>query len=231
MTEFLNTYGTAYVVTLLCLLQILTKWMTGHTYKRLLRAAKDMGHTKHPFMKSLCMKFETCYKLKIGVPNVGTYVEKYLCQYRVLGLRLHTWDTFCNQCMLLAMTGSLCAGMGAIVLNLSRGVIFVNLFAGVLGSGLVLLCDNLFGIQNKRNLLRLEMMDYLENIFKPRLENETFHSQMLDEYQRQYFEDEKSEKEKVVSLPERELAHKKIQGVEVTKEEEEVILDVLREYM
>lgn len=231
MTELLNHYGIVYGVVLLCLLEIIAKGMLSHTYKRLMNAAKDMGHSEHRLMKSLRVKFETCYKLKIGVSNVDIFVEKYLRHYRVMGLHLKTWEAFCNQCMLLAMIGSLGGGIWAMIQGLNQRVIFLSLFAGILGNGIILLFDGLYGVQNKRELLRIDMMDFLENIYKPRLENETFHSQMMEEYQQEYFDKDADKIAKVVNLVPREEEQDPELSIDFTKEEEEVIRDVIREYM
>ncbi|MCH5266058.1 MAG: hypothetical protein J1F02_09175 [Lachnospiraceae bacterium] len=245
MAEFLNHYGVVYGVALLCVLEIAVKGMLGHTYRRLIKAARDMGHSRHRLINALRMKFETCYQLKIGVPNVEVFVEKYLRHYRVFGLYIKTWETFCNQCMLLAMIGSFGGGIWAMVLDLERSVIFASLFAGVLGNGIILLFDCFFGIGNKLEILRIDMMDFLENIYKPRLENETFHTQMMKEYQQEYFTESWEEQgdsrpsEKIVSLmsretetaPAEESEPERMLSFEFTKEEEEVIRDVIREYM
>lgn len=230
MTEFMNHYGIVYGVLLICALEVLLKGILSHTYRRLIRAAKDMGRSEHRLMKSLRVKFEACYRLKIGVPNVNIFVEKYLRHYRVLGLHLRTWEALCNQCMLLTMMGSLGGGILAMIKGLEQGVIFSSLFAGILGNGVILLFDGIYGVHNKRELLRVDMMDFLENIYKPRLENETFHSQMMEEYQHEYFDDDIEKAAKVVNLVPKEELKPEV-PIEFTKEEEEVIRDVIREYM
>lgn len=231
MTDFMNQYGAVYGVALLCMLAILAKGMLSYTYHRLIRAAKDMGHSSHRLMKSLRMKFETCYQLKIGVSNVDIFVEKYLCHYRVFGLHLKTWEAFCNLCMLLSMIGSLASAILAMALELDRYIVFSGLVVGVLGNGVVLVFDCLYGIANKREMLRVDMLDFLENIYKPRLENETFHAQMMEEYQQEYFDESADKPGKVVNLVPKESETKKDYQIEFTKEEEEVIRDVIREYM
>lgn len=114
--------------------------------------------------------------------------------------------------------------------GLEQGVIFSSLFAGILGNGVILLFDGIYGVHNKRELLRVDMMDFLENIYKPRLENETFHSQMMEEYQHEYFDDDIEKAAKVVNLVPKEELKPEV-PIEFTKEEEEVIRDVIREYM
>ena len=231
MTDFMNEKWLALGVLALCGLEILIKGMLSHTYRRLLRAAKDMGHSGHPLMKSLCRKFETCYQLKIGVPNVDIFVEKYLRHYRVLGLHFRTWEGFCNLCMVLAMLASLGGGIAAMAMERGWEAMLWCISAGVVGVGAILIFDCFFGIGGKRDLLRVDMIDYLENVFKPRLENEIFHAPVMEKYQREYFDDAADRSDKVVDfVPKAEDAEKEYR-IEFTKEEEEVIRDVIREYM
>lgn len=231
MTEFLNDYGIVCGVGVLCFLELLTRAMLSHTYRRLIKAAKDMGHSEHRLMRSLRIKFETCYQLQIGVPNVQVFVDKYLSHYRVLGLHLKTWDVFCGQCMLVTMAGSLAAGIWGMFGGFDEKMIFLSFFAGVAGNGFMLLVDSLFGIHNKRELLRIDMMDYMENIYKPRMENETFHTEEMEEYQREYFTEKVENPQNVVSLIPKSREQKREISMEFTKEEEAVIRDVIREYM
>ncbi len=228
MTDFVNEKWLAAGVLALCGLEILAKGIVSHTYRRLLRAVRDMGHSKHPLMKMLCRKFEACYQLRIGVPNVDIFVEKYLRHYRVLGLTFKSWEGFCNLCMLLAMLGSLGGGIAAMVMNLDWRVMLWSISSGLAGVGAILLFDCLFGISGKRDMLRVDMIDYLENVYKPRLENEVFHAPMMEEYQREYFEEAPGRSDKVVDFASRAAEP---DGIEFTAEEEAVIRDVIREYM
>ena len=232
MTEFLNQFGMVYVIGGLCLFGALIRGMVSHTYSRLVRAAKDMGHSEHRMMKTLCNKFETCYQLKIGVPDVPVFVEKYLRHYTVFGLRLGVWELFGHFFMLLSMILSFCGAVCAMAWDLDSKVVYSALFAGVVGDGILLLLDCLFHVADKRNLVRVDMVDFLENVYKPRLENETFRPEMMEEYQREYFEESGQHQGKVVNLPtrEQERAREPV-PVEFTKEEEKIIRDVLREYM
>lgn len=256
MTEFIKQYGAVYVTALFCVMEILSRGMLSHTYRRLIRAAEDMGRSDHRLMKSLRMKFDTFYRLKIGVADVNIFVERYLQHYRVLGLRLRTWESVGNLCMLLSMITGLGGAVCAMAMELDRTAVFSSLFAGIFGNGLILAFDCLYEIQNKRELLRIDMMDFLANIYKPRLENETFHAQMVEEYQKEYFEgddqntDRKSSgrtnvgkttpnrtthdranTDKVVKLLSRGQEKRSELPIEFTAEEEEVIMDVIREYM
>ncbi len=78
------------------------------------------------------------------------------------------------------------------------GNCFLQLLAGVFAAGVLLLTEYIANTSNLFDMLQVDITDYLENICKPRLENELFHAEHLSEYQREYF-DETSE-QKVVDL-------------------------------
>lgn len=214
-----------------CLISLCVKLMLRHTYKRLLKAASDLGHSKHRLMKTLCMKFETCYQLKIGVPNVALFVEKYLRHYRVFGVHMKTWEHVHMLCVILVMVGS----MGNSIWNMMQGnestQVFLPLLTGIIGTGLLFVLDFVCNTENQWNMLQVDITDYLENICKPRMENETFHPAELQEYQREYFSDE----DKVVSFEsknsEASAGKKILPDITFTEEEEEVIREVIHEYL
>lgn len=215
----------------LCLLSLCVKLMLRHTYKRLLREASDIGHSGHRLMKTLCMKFETCYRLKIGVPNVALFVEKYLRHYHVLGLHMKTWEHVNMLCITLVMSGS----MGNSIWNMMQGresnLVFLPLLTGIIGTGLLLLMDLIWNTESQWRLLQVDITDYLENICKPRLENEAFHPAELQEYQKEYFTNE----DKIVNFEpkrsEEKIEHTALSDISFTPEEEEIIREVIHEYL
>ena len=68
---------------------------------------------------------------------------------------------------------------------------------------------------------KIEILDYLENICQPRFENETFRKDQMQEYQREYFDEERQQLDEILR-PEQ---------IRFTEEEEKVIEEVLKEYM
>lgn len=231
MTDFFYVYGAVYVVAALCFVAILMKGILSFTYGRLIRAAKDMGRSNHSLMKTLCKKFETCYELKIGVKNVDIFVEKYLRHYRVCGLHLKSYEAVCNLFMLLSMIVSLGSGILAMAMEMERSIVFSSLFVGVMGNGIILVFDCLYNVNAKKEMLRVDIIDFLENIYKPRLENETFHPEKLEEYRKEYFDVPMEDVDNVVNLRKKSPEKRNDIKIEFTQEEESVIREVLREYM
>lgn len=236
MEVFMRQYGILYVVGGLCLLSVLLKEILHHTYRRLLKAAGNMGKTDQRLMKMLRVKFDTCYQLKIGVPNVSVFVDKYLGHYHVFGMSTHRLEALSNLCMVLAMLGGICGGIAAMYLHLPASVIYSALCSGVLGNGVVLIFDCMFGNQNLRDLLRIDIMDFLENIYKPRLENKENKENRDHIKNRENVENVTAGKYESVledAAPTQEIAEQQ-RGpypVEFTKEEETVIREVIQEYM
>ncbi len=231
MTEWIQKQFIVMGVAGVCLLYFLLKMVLRHTYKRLLRAARDMGHSRHKLMKTLCMKFNTCYQLKIGVPNVSLFVQKYLRHYRVMGIHLKTWENFTSLCIVLVMVCSMGSGIWAMMKELPSGTVFLQLLAGVLGTGLLLFMDYFWNTSNQWDLLVLDMTDYLENICKPRLENETFHPVDVEQYRKEYFDEEQDVLHKVVNLVPKDKESVSANDITFTPEEENVIREVIQEYL
>ena len=114
------------------------------------------------------------------VENVGVFVDKYLYEYRVGGVRLHAWRR-------LQMAGAgLClilGGVGAIISYRIKGATEQTAMIGGTGVALALivflvhmLTDEEYRLEAVRNY----MVDYLENIYQHRYEK-TYKKEVLAE--------------------------------------------------
>jgi len=70
---------------------IISKCIVNVSLKRLVRAAGNMNKSNHPLMRLVRAKFEHASMISDKVENVRVFVDKYLYEYRVLGIRLHGW--------------------------------------------------------------------------------------------------------------------------------------------
>ena len=101
------------------------KWVANASLKRLVRAAGNMGKSAHPLMRLVRAKFEHACMISERVENVGAFVDKYLYEYKVAGIRLHTWRRLeklaAGMCFLLGLLGAAAwygaAGMREMVLR------------------------------------------------------------------------------------------------------------------
>lgn len=223
--RFLEERYALYVLAGLFVLTLIFKLLVAGCYRRLICAAKDMAHSKHKLMKVILLKFETNYKLHLGVNNVDVFVDKYILSYKCFGLHLFTWENIGNQFFVLTLIGSIIGGVATLYLKMGQWIFFVTVIGGFALCGILLFLDGLVNLNTKKELLRTHMKDYLENVYRPRLENQEFHPEEIKKYQNDYFDEKSRNMEKISTQKEPELK------IEFSKEEERVIADVLEEYI
>lgn len=159
---------------------VVSKVVVGRTLRKLVAAAESMGKSNHPLMRLVRAKFEHTCMISEKVENVGVFVDKYLYEYRVGGVRLHAWRR-------LQMAGAgLClilGGVGAIISYRIKGATEQTVMIGGTGVALALivflvhmLTDEEYRLEAVRNY----MVDYLENIYQHRYEK-TYKKEVLAE--------------------------------------------------
>jgi hypothetical protein len=172
----------------LCGLGLLVRLIVNLVYKHLVKESDSPGETKNKMVKHLKLKFETCYKLKIGVNNVDTFVDKNVLRYRFCGVLLSTWDNFCGQVLFLTLLlVPICAVFGT-VFRCGQDQILLTGSVGILASAILILVDKSINLSSKKKMIRLNLLDYLENFCKVRLEQEVFHPELLEQYRREYLQ-------------------------------------------
>ena len=159
---------------------VVSKVVVGRTLRKLVAAAQSMGKSNHPLMRLVRAKFEHTCMISEKVENVGVFVDKYLYEYRVGGVRLHAWRR-------LQMAGAgLClilGGVGAIISYRIKGATEQTAMIGGTGVAMALivflvhmLTDEEYRLEAVRNY----MVDYLENIYQHRYEK-TYKKEVLAE--------------------------------------------------
>lgn len=210
------------------ILCLLIKFIVSRMYKRLVKAARQMGKSEHSLMKMLLKKFETCYQLKMGVENVEIFVDKYLNSYKVAGIHLYMWEILGDVVFGMTLLASLLSNMYIAVMGSDRRMMTEFLLVGIAVCGIIILEDILLNLRFKRRQLMVEIQDYLENIYKPRLENQVFNAEEMEKYHQEYFEEERAQLDELLAMKQEEEHPIKVQ---FTKEEEKIIEEVLKEYM
>ena len=149
---------------------IMSKCIANVTLKRLIRAAGNMNKSNHPLMRLVRAKFEHVSMISDKVENVRVFVDKYLYEYKVLGVRLHGWrrteKAAAGLCLLAGAAG---AGLEYSV-NGMNSAVWKN---GAIGGGLAafiflvhLMTDEKYQMEAVRNY----MVDYLENVCRHKYE-------------------------------------------------------------
>ena len=92
MLQLLETGRALYALAALCVLGILTRMITRHAYKRLLKESKDLSLTKNKSLKELRQRAENTYRVNQGLVDSGAWLEHQLYEFRTMGIRLSAWS-------------------------------------------------------------------------------------------------------------------------------------------
>lgn len=72
-------------------ISLFAKFISTLTIRKMVREAAEIHKSEHRFMKLLKAKFEHMCMVSERVQNVGAFVDKYLYEYKVCGIRLQSW--------------------------------------------------------------------------------------------------------------------------------------------
>lgn len=179
-----------YIMLGLCACGILVKVVLEIVYWRLIRASDNMGTSKNKLTQMMKKKFETCYKLKIGVNNVDIFVDKYVYRHRFGGILLSTWENIGGQVLMLCLLVGSTSSVLGLIYECGKDAILSSFSVGILTSGLLILLEGMLNTSAKKDLIRLNMKDYLENFFKVRLEQELLHPELIQQYKKELLNQE-----------------------------------------
>ena len=207
-------------------------------FRRLIKASEDISKTNNSLMKMICMRFETCYKLKLGVNNVGNFVDKYIYRHKVYGLYLYTWENISMQILFICMIATVSFGTYLLVNQIGQAVIIPVASTGLACFVFLFFLDNILNFNIKKEHIRVNTTDYLENNMKPRLEAQYIHPDERREYQREYF-DVKTKDESVKmdskqiekKQPEKKNPSKIDIKMNFNSQEQKIVDEILSEYL
>lgn len=200
MKEILENYEVLFFLAGIVCVSLLMKFISFGLYGKLLKESNQMGATKNKWMKSMMAKFEAYYKLRISVHNVANFVDRYLYHYRFLGLSLQSWENAGHYASLIMagfwILSCLAGGYYGMSTKwfLTMAFVFVALLIIQGFSELIL------NTRKSRKLFRIQLIDYMENTMRARLENEYFHQKENEEYQREYFDEKEEEETQMVKV-------------------------------
>lgn len=145
-------------------LGVISKIISNLSLKRMVKAAGNMSKSNHALMRLVRAKFEHACMVSEKVENVLVFVDKYLYEYKTLGLKLHTWHRIQTICVALCLAlGTMGALFEYLVHGMSDEVIRMGAYGGILGILLYLFhltSDEEYRLDAARNY----MVDYLENV-------------------------------------------------------------------
>ena len=131
-----------------------------------------MASTKNRLLKQCKTKFASCYQLSNGVANIPVFVDKFLNRMSLGHLSFETLYHLSGQLMLLSVV---CSGIGvckSIVEGRTVGDVLPFYIVSFFGLYVYFSVSTVVDVRGKKRILKINLVDYLENHLVPRLEVE-----------------------------------------------------------
>lgn len=156
----------------LLILSILCQIIAGVIYQSMINEADNMSATENKILKQCKQKYANYYKLNGKMVNTAAFVDKFLQNLSIMGIPLIKFSHIAGQ---LIMGSVLVTGF-SVCISLAAGNTLFQIIPYYLISILELYLyfsvSGIMDLQEKKNALKVNLMDYLENHFIPRLEIE-----------------------------------------------------------
>ena len=143
---------------------IIAKIVNHITLQKLIYAAGNFSKSTHKLMKLIRAKYEHACMLHDKVENVDAFVEKYLYEFRGIGMRIHTWRQIQIQSIWFSgILGVLGAGVHFMEHGLCEQV-YQYAAVAVAETILLFVISQLTDEQYKLEAIKNYTIDYLENV-------------------------------------------------------------------
>lgn len=154
------------------LIAVMTKIIVWRNYHKLLTSSEEMDRPKRYWIGTLKKKIENYYSLHTKVNNISCIVDKYFEANKIMGINSFFLEQIPEIC------GILCIGLGC--LGAIRGIQMnsdINfwgrqLIVGVSFGILIFLFDRLSNMQRMKRRIKINLLNYLENILPNRVEKD-----------------------------------------------------------
>lgn len=163
---------TGYILLALGGIGIIMEVILGIKYGSFLRRTWKIGVEKHELTENIKKKYELCHRMGMNVNNVDKFVDKYVYRQKLMGIKLCTWEGLCGQlCTIAGGTAVLAIGL-AMLGECGQDVIIRYMIQGGISLTLLITFWRLGNVSTKKEVIHLNLCDYLENIYQVRLEKE-----------------------------------------------------------
>lgn len=144
---------------------LLCRWILLFYYSGIGQACKEFGRTKNKTVSYIREDLKNRKNANLGIKSAMIYTECRLAERKVLGIRLGVLETVAEQSLLLVLlSGVLIAFLGGL-LGCEGKTSFLHLFFCGVITFLVLVADLFTGLKEKHRRVRLQIRDYIENMW------------------------------------------------------------------
>ena len=145
--------------------------LLSHFFSVLISETENMAVTEVTLLCQCKRKFSNCYRLHNGILNVPVFVEKFLNKIKMGRFTVLTWKHISGHLILLSV---FTAGLGA-----CQGIIEGNTMGEILPFYIISMFDlylyfaisGFVDITEKKRVLKINLVDYLENHMGNKIED------------------------------------------------------------
>ena len=151
-------------------ISIFLRSVLGLLYRGMIRETDNMATTENVFLKQCKTKFTQCYQLSNGVANIPVFVDKFINRLAIGRLSFETIYHMSGQAILLSVV---CSGVGickSIVVGRTLGELIPFYMVSFFGLYVYFCVSTVVDIKGKRRVLKINLVDYLENHLAPRID-------------------------------------------------------------
>lgn len=150
-------------------LGIFLKVFLGILYGHMIKETDNMAATENKLLKQCKTKFSNCYELNNGISNIPVFVDRFLNRMALgpfsFGLLYH----LSGQLMLLSVVFSGVGVCRSILAGHTLGAILPFYIVSFLSLYVYFSVSSVVDVQGKRKMLKVNLIDYLENHLSPRI--------------------------------------------------------------
>ncbi len=181
------------VVFILFIAAIILQILISRYYSILIQETENMATTRVPILCQCKRKFSNSYRLNNGILNVPVFVERYLNKIRFGKIKVSTWKHISGQLILFSV---FTAGLGAclgIIQGSTLGEILPFYIVSMFGLYFYFAISGAVDINEKKEVLKINLVDYLENHMGNKLDDLEESIRKLDLEKKQNTNDMKKE--------------------------------------
>lgn len=163
-----------WIAVLMCVtlfISIICRITIGILYQNMIKETDNMSTTKNKLLKQCKIKFANCYQLNMGVSNIPIFVDKFLNRITVGPFTLQTMYHLSGQFMLLSIFFSGIGICKSIIKGRMFGQILPFYIISFFGLYLYFSLSAFVDIKGKRRILKVNLIDYLENHMVNRMQS------------------------------------------------------------
>lgn len=151
-------------------LSIFLRTLLGALYQNMIKETDNMAATENKLLKQCKLKFAHCYQLNNGVANIPIFVDKFINRLSLGPLSFSAMYHLSGQAMLLSVVSSGVGICRSILKGKMLGEILPFYIVSFIALYLYFSVSTVVDIKGKRRVLKVNLVDYLENHLSARID-------------------------------------------------------------